>query len=76
MFILQVYYISKAQLKTANKQYTSVKNDYEMTFSNDTIIEPCDEQTDLPSMTFDFIKIDSLETKQPNSVIGNSLNDE
>lgn len=65
----KVYYITKATLKTANKQYTSVKNDYEMTFNHDTIIEPCEEQTDLPTMTFDFVKIDSLESKQPNTVI-------
>jgi len=68
--MLQVYYISKATLKTANKQYTSVKNDYEMTFNSDTIIEPCDEQTDLPSISFDFVKIDTLESKQPQAVIG------
>ena len=67
---LQVYYISKATLKTANKQYSSLKNDYEMTFGNDTIIEPCEEETDLPTVSFDFIKIDALESKQANSYIG------
>ena len=41
-----------------------------MTFNSDTIIEPCDEPTDLPTMTFDFIKINELESKQPNSMIG------
>ena len=70
MFLFQVYYISKASLKTANKQYTSIANDYEMTFNSDTMIEPCEEPTDLPTMTFDFIKINELESKQPNSMIG------
>ncbi|XP_052800689.1 replication protein A 70 kDa DNA-binding subunit-like [Mya arenaria] len=65
----KVYYISKATLKTANKQYTSVKNDYEMTFNSDSMIEPCEEQTDLPSLSFDFVKIDALESKQPQAVI-------
>lgn len=63
----KVFYVSRAQLKTANKQYSTVKNDYEMTFTSDTVIEPCTEQTDLPTMTFDFVRIDSLESKQPNS---------
>ena len=34
----KVYYISQAQLKAANKQYTSIKNDYEMTFSQNTTV--------------------------------------
>ena len=62
--------MSKATLKTANKQYSSVNNDYEMTFNNDTIIEPCEDNADLPSMSFDFVKIDQLEAKQANSMIG------
>lgn len=71
--MFQVYYISKATLKTANKQYSSVQNDYEMTLNSDSIIEPCDEPTDLPTMTFDFVKINELESKQPNSMIGKML---
>lgn len=35
----QVYYITKASLKPANKQYSSLRNDYEMSLNNDTIIE-------------------------------------
>ena len=65
-----MYYISKATLKTANKQYTSVQNDYEMTLNSETMIEPCNEATDLPTMTFDFVKINELESKQPNVMIG------
>ncbi|XP_041348869.1 replication protein A 70 kDa DNA-binding subunit-like [Gigantopelta aegis] len=65
----KVYYISRATLKTANKQYSSVKNDYEMTFNNDTCIELCTEDVDLPSMSFDFVKIDELEKRQANDLI-------
>ena len=37
-----MYYISRARLKPANKQFTSVKNDYEMTFSSETdVTEVC-----------------------------------
>ena len=57
-------------MKTANKQYSSINNDYEMTFNSDTCIEVCDEQTDLPSISFDFVKIDQLESKQANTMIG------
>ena len=32
--VLQVYYFSKFQVKPANKQYATVKNDYELHFDN------------------------------------------
>ena len=35
----KVYYISKCQVKNANKQYSSLKNDYEMTFRDETEVE-------------------------------------
>lgn len=65
-----MYYFSKASLKTANKQYTTVQNDYEMTFNPDTIIEPCDDDSSLPTMNFNFVKINELSNNTPNSLIG------
>lgn len=41
-----------------------------MTLNSETTIEPCNEATDLPTMTFDFIKINELESKAANSMIG------
>ena len=34
----QVYYISKATIKAANRQYSSVQNDYEMTLDSESVI--------------------------------------
>ena len=68
--LFKVYYVSKATLKTANKQYSSLPNDYEMTLNSETTIEPCNDEVDLPTMTFDFVKINELESKQPNAMIG------
>uniref|UniRef100_A0A4W3KHH6 Replication protein A subunit n=1 Tax=Callorhinchus milii TaxID=7868 RepID=A0A4W3KHH6_CALMI len=65
----KVYYVSKGTLKTANKQYTSVKNDYEMTFNNDTTVIPCDDGDNLPKVQFEFIPIDQLETKNKDTMI-------
>uniref|UniRef100_A0A8D0GS90 Replication protein A subunit n=1 Tax=Sphenodon punctatus TaxID=8508 RepID=A0A8D0GS90_SPHPU len=47
----KVYYFTKGNLKTANKQYTAVKNDYEITFSNETSVIPCEDAQHLPSST-------------------------
>ncbi|XP_078080799.1 replication protein A 70 kDa DNA-binding subunit [Mustelus asterias] len=65
----KVYYVSKGTLKTANKQYTSVKNDYEMTFNNDTTVVPCDDVDDLPTVQFEFVPIDQLENKNKDTML-------
>ncbi|GFS15991.1 replication protein A 70 kDa DNA-binding subunit [Elysia marginata] len=65
----KVYYISRCTLKTANKQYSNLNNDYEMTMNSETLIEPCNDDSDMPVMSFDFVKLSELEQcKPPTSV--------
>ncbi|KAG8450780.1 hypothetical protein GDO86_003156 [Hymenochirus boettgeri] len=65
----KVYYFSKGTLKIANKQYTSVKNDYEMTFNSETSVIPCDDSSDVPTVQFDFVSIGDLESKPKDSML-------
>uniref|UniRef100_A0A670JWT6 Replication protein A subunit n=1 Tax=Podarcis muralis TaxID=64176 RepID=A0A670JWT6_PODMU len=65
----KVYYFSKGHLKTANKQYTTVKNDYEITFSNETSVVACDEAQHLPSVKFDFVPIGDLESADRDALV-------
>lgn len=69
----QVYYFSKGTLKIANKQFTAVKNDYEMTFSNETSVIPCEGGHHLPTVQFDFTGIDDLESKSKDALVGKSV---
>ena len=68
--LLQVYYFSKGTLKIANKQFTAVKNDYEMTFNNETSVMPCEDGHHLPTVQFDFTGIGDLESKSKDSLVG------
>ncbi|XP_063701558.1 replication protein A 70 kDa DNA-binding subunit [Culicoides brevitarsis] len=64
----KVYYISKCQLKTANKQYSNLKNDYEMTFTHDTQVKLCEEDDSaIPSIEYNFVPIKSIANMEPNS---------
>uniref|UniRef100_A0A8C5MQF7 Replication protein A subunit n=1 Tax=Leptobrachium leishanense TaxID=445787 RepID=A0A8C5MQF7_9ANUR len=65
----KVYYFSKGTLKIANKQYTAVKNDYEMTFNNETSVIPCEDASDVPTVQFDFIPIGDLESKNKDTLL-------
>lgn len=67
----KVYYISKAQLKLANKQFTTLKNDYEMTLNSDSIIQECLEDVhSIPKTKYDFLGIDKLAHIEPGTLTG------
>ncbi|XP_014827839.1 PREDICTED: replication protein A 70 kDa DNA-binding subunit-like isoform X2 [Poecilia mexicana] len=65
----KVYYISKATLKVANKQYTTLKNDYEMTLHAHSSIVPCTDGQDVPVMQCDFVPIGELENRDKDSIV-------
>lgn len=66
----KLYYISRAQLKVANKQYSTLKNDYEMTFSSDTIVQECHDTDKVPEIQYNFVPIAQFANMEPNTVVG------
>lgn len=57
----KVFYVSKGTLKVANKQFKTVKNDYELTLNeNAEVEEVIGESVFVPEIKFDFKKIDQL----------------
>ncbi|KAB0796289.1 hypothetical protein PPYR_10350 [Photinus pyralis] len=66
----KVYYISKCQLKIANKQFSNLNNDYEMTFTPDTIVQECHDVVDsIPQTRYDFISIDKIAHIEVDTMI-------
>lgn len=66
----KVYYISRGKLKPANKKFSSIKNDYELTLNQDTVVEEChDAAPTLPSMSFNFTPIAEIEVLPIDSII-------
>ncbi|KAI4484282.1 hypothetical protein M0804_007738 [Polistes exclamans] len=66
----QIYYISRCNLKAANKQYSTLKNDYEMCMTSETEVIPCyEEANSIPRIQFDFIPINNIEIKEKNDII-------
>ena len=67
----KVYLISRGTIKPANKQYSALKSDYELTLNNDSQVMLATEETsDIPTASFDFEPLSSVESKEPNSNIG------
>ncbi|ERL93693.1 hypothetical protein D910_10980 [Dendroctonus ponderosae] len=70
----KVYYISRCQLKPANKQFNSLKNEYEMAMSNETVIEEClDDDLSKVQTQYDFVEISKIVELEANQTIGNDL---
>uniref|UniRef100_A0A0A9YUP1 Replication protein A subunit n=1 Tax=Lygus hesperus TaxID=30085 RepID=A0A0A9YUP1_LYGHE len=66
----KVYLISRCQLKMANKKFSTLKNDYEMTFGDDTRIVPCEEDdSSIPTIQYNFVKLDSLQDAQAGQML-------
>ena len=66
----KVYYITQGTLKAANKQYSNLNNDYELTFKDSTEVVPCtdeDETSKIPTVQFDFCQISQLNPSLKDS---------
>ena len=67
MEVGKVYYVGKGSLRPANKKYSSVNNDYEMSLDGRSEIELCadagDELARKMSRAYDLVKIDKLPLK-------------
>ena len=68
----KVYIISKGSLKPANKRWSNLNNDFEVTLESNSTIEPVLEDAstaNIPTITFNFKPIMSLESAQTSSIV-------
>jgi len=56
----KVFYISNCSVKAANKQYSKLNNEYELTFKDNGTMELCQDADDVPTMTYNFASIADL----------------
>jgi len=65
-----VYYISNCTVKAANKQYSKLNNDYELTFKDNGTMEPVEEGADdVPAMTYNFARISDLQSAEKDQIV-------
>ena len=65
----KIYYISTGTLKSANRQYSQLNNEYEITFKETTEVSPCTDSSEaaaIPKITFNFCKISALDPSLAN----------
>jgi replication factor A1 len=63
-----VYYISSpCQVKMANKRFSQLNNDYELTFERDTRVEKAEDQLAVPQVRYAFTKIADMAAVENNN---------
>ncbi|KAJ7074076.1 hypothetical protein C8F01DRAFT_1099155 [Mycena amicta] len=57
----KVYYISRARVNFAKKQFSHLSNEYELGFEKNTLIEECLDLTNAPTIKYNFVALKDLE---------------
>ncbi|KAI0372965.1 replication factor-a protein [Pilatotrama ljubarskyi] len=57
----KAYYISKAKVNLAKKKFSNLSNEYELTLERNTEVEECPDDTDVPTVKFNFVPIAGLQ---------------
>lgn len=66
-----VYYIAKGIIKEANKQFTTIENEYEITFTSHTVVEKCyDDSGTVPKISYNFVPLSQIAQMDGNAVVG------
>lgn len=64
----KVYLIAKGQLKMANKKFSTLNNQYEMTLGYETQIQPCNEEISA-RIHYNFIPVSEIEARSVNATV-------
>ncbi|TIB62317.1 hypothetical protein E3P77_03868 [Wallemia ichthyophaga] len=64
----KVFFITKARVQIAKKQFSNLQNEYEITFDKSTQIEPCFDTSDVPDVKYNFTELQNLENLEANSI--------
>lgn len=73
LFITQVgcvYTFRNFGVKEANKKFVMLKNDYELIATQNTKLARCTDPSNIPVVSFDFMKIANIEQAEKDKVIG------
>jgi replication factor A1 len=66
----KVYSFSGGTLKVVqNRQYTTIKNPYEITFNVNSEIRPVHDDSNIKNQTYSFVRIDQIANTEPNNTI-------
>ena len=66
-------------MKNANKQYSKLNNEYELTFKDNGTFDLCEDDADIPTITYNFVSIadlGSVDKEHVIDIIGQNCNED
>lgn len=69
--INKVYFITRGTIKTANKKFSNLNNDYELTLTADSQIFPCHnfDDSQMPALKFNFTQLNKVKDVDIDGVV-------
>jgi replication factor A1 len=64
-----VYLIGNCVVKSANKKFSSVKNDYEISFNRDTFMQEVEDAADVPEISYDMKPIGTIKDTAVDEIV-------
>lgn len=64
----KAFYITKAKVGPANKKFSNLAHSCELTFENETLVEPCEDEEVAP-IKFEFVKLNDLANMENNAFV-------
>lgn len=65
-----MYLISRGTLKFANKKFSSLQNEYELTLDNNSVVQYCNDIVDIPKMHYRFVQISDIRNCNKDDIVG------
>jgi len=67
----KVYFITRGSIKTANKKFSNLNNDYELTLSGESQIYPCHDFDDsqMPALKFNFVQLNKVKDIDVDGIV-------
>ncbi|XP_025413456.1 replication protein A 70 kDa DNA-binding subunit isoform X1 [Sipha flava] len=67
----KVYFITRGAIKTANKKFSNLNNDYELTLSGETQVFPCHDfdESQMPALKFNFIQLSEVKNVEVDGIV-------
>ena len=65
-----VYYVSApCQVKIANRKFSNLNHDYELTFESGTVVEKAEDQDSAPKVKYNFVQLSDIANCEKDSTI-------
>ncbi|KAG8717089.1 Replication factor A protein 1 [Ceratobasidium sp. 394] len=65
----KVYWLGKARVQLAKKQFSNLSNEYEISLERGTEVVPCEDENAVPKLKYNFLELSQLDSVDKDAII-------